>query len=79
MDGGCQQSSPGPSRLPQIRERASTPAKDIGSLGNDDPMRDATLDQPRASRGPKPCLPQLYLQQAADAAAAGDNVPWQTL
>lgn len=67
------------SRLPKSRKHLlvlTVLPKILVPLAMTNAMRSTTLDQPQASRGPKSCFLQLYLQQAA---AAGDNVPWQTL
>lgn len=55
VDGDCQQLFLDNPPLQNPKRAFPSPAKDFGSLG-DEPMRDTTPDQPRASRGPKCCL-----------------------
>lgn len=53
VDGDCQQLFLDIPPLQNPKRAFPSPAKDFGSLGDDEPMRDTTPDQPRASRGPK--------------------------
>ena len=63
---------------PKFGERVSGPAKVLGSLGHDDPMREGC--DPRISREPVGARNQAFpnrtcSRQLAAAAVAGDNVP----